>query len=135
MDDQLGAHLNMSILLVIKSLSRLLAVTASAPLFILPGILIGVFGSIVGQLYVKAQLSAKRERSNAKSPVLAEVNDTLTGLVSIRAFGVQDMFIKQCMDRINKYSHISVIFWNLNRWVAVRIQVSINDGHNQWQLI
>jgi ABC-type multidrug transport system fused ATPase/permease subunit len=129
-DDQLGAHLNMSILLVIKSFSRLLAVTASAPVFILPGSLIGVFGSIVGQLYVRAQLSVKRERSNAKSPVLAEVNDTLTGLVSIRAFGAQDMFRQQCMDRINKYSHVSVIFWNLNRWVAVRIQVSINDGHN-----
>jgi hypothetical protein len=47
-------------------LSRLIAVMISAPVFIVPAGAISVIGGAVGQFYIKAQLSVKRERSNAK---------------------------------------------------------------------
>jgi hypothetical protein len=35
-------------------------------MFIMPGIVVGLCGLVLGQAYMKAQLSVKRERSNAK---------------------------------------------------------------------
>lgn len=123
MDGSLGPLLNTTLTLIIYTISHLIAVAVSAPVFILPGAVIGILGGILGQIYMKAQLSIKRERSKAKSPVLAEVNDAIAGVVSIRAFGQERIFTKQCADKVDNYSQVSIIFWNLNRWIAVRIQV------------
>lgn len=43
--------------------------------------------------------------------------------VSIRAFGAQSKFSSELSSRIDRYSKTSVNFWNLNRWVAVRIDI------------
>jgi hypothetical protein len=130
-DGQLGQLINMNLALLISAMSRLIAVAFSAPVFILPGLAIGFLGGVLGQLYMKAQLSVKRERSNAKSPVLAEVNGAFAGLISIRAFGMETMFKKQCVDKVNNYTRVSIVFWNLNRWIAVRIQVIFTSSRRK----
>lgn len=65
-DGQLVAMTSFFIAVSVMVISRLLAVAASAPVFVFPGIAIGIVGALIGQLYMKAQLSVKRERSNAK---------------------------------------------------------------------
>jgi hypothetical protein len=55
--------------------------------------------------------------------VLAAINGAFSGLTSIRAYGAQAMFTAQSMDKVNKYTQVSIVFWNVNRWVSVRIQV------------
>jgi ABC-type multidrug transport system fused ATPase/permease subunit len=102
---------NTALVLVISSLSRLVAIAFSAPAFIIPGLVIGAFGGFLGQIYLRAQMSVKRERSNAKSLVVAEVNDAFTGLVSIRAFGVQQRFTQQSVDKINAYMQLSILMF------------------------
>ena len=59
---------------------KLAAVVLYIPSFILPSILIGGFGAWLGQVYMKSQLSVKREMSNAKSPVLSVFNSAVGGL-------------------------------------------------------
>jgi ABC-type multidrug transport system fused ATPase/permease subunit len=103
--------------------SRIIAIVVSAPVFLLPSMVIGVIGGLLGRVYMTAQLSVKRARSNAKAPVVAEVNDAFAGLVSIRAFGKEAMFMRSCAGKINEYSRLSIHFQNLNRWISVRIQV------------
>jgi ABC-type multidrug transport system fused ATPase/permease subunit len=58
----MSAFIGMSIM----CLSRLVAVAFSAPAFILPGVVLGGLGGLLGQIYIKAQLSVKRERSIVK---------------------------------------------------------------------
>jgi H+/Cl- antiporter ClcA len=122
-DGPLAQLFNMVVAILISAMSRLVAIAFSAPVFIVPGLVIGICGGVLGQVYMKAQMSVKRERSNAKSPVVAEVNGAFAGLVSIRAFGVQKMFTQQGVDKINKYTQLSILFYFLNRWISVRIQV------------
>ena len=38
---------------------------------------------------------------------------------SIRAYGAQNVFTKQCFDRIDKQTKIATISWNLNRYAAL----------------
>jgi ABC-type multidrug transport system fused ATPase/permease subunit len=107
---------------IVMGASRLIAIAFSAPVFVVPGFLIGAIGVVIGQIYIKAQLSVKRERSNAKAPVVAAFNGAFSGLTSIRAYGAEEMFTAQTMEKVDTYTQVSIVFYNVNRWVAVRIQ-------------
>lgn len=48
------------------------AVVFLTPAFLGPGILVAILGGWIGQIYIAAQLSVKREMSNAKAPVLGQ---------------------------------------------------------------
>jgi hypothetical protein len=65
---------NYFVAMAIGALSRLIAITISAPAFILPAAGIGAAGVFIGQVYIKAQLSVKRERSNAKVSLYLRTN-------------------------------------------------------------
>lgn len=98
--------------------------------FILPEIFVTSLGTWCGQIYIKAQLSVKREMSNARSPVLAHfgaameglgeynffsVDSLLTKVVSIRAYSAQPKFTKESLARIDMHTRASRTFLNLNR--------------------
>jgi hypothetical protein len=107
----------MTITMVVK----LGAVVYMTPVFVIPGLAIGVLGGWLGNLYVKAQLSVKREMSNARSPVFSHFNASIAGLrasllsyhpgplfteieASIRAYGAQEAFKQSSLTRIDKYT-------------------------------
>ncbi|KAJ6574743.1 P-loop containing nucleoside triphosphate hydrolase protein [Mycena capillaripes] len=104
-------------------LVKFAAVILFTPLFFIPGVLVGVLGGWCGQIYIAAQLSVKREMSNAKAPVLGHFGAAIAGLTSIRAYGAQNSIIKISLDRIDKYTRTARTFYNLNRWVCIRIDV------------
>ncbi len=60
--------LQMTVSMIIK----FSAVLVFTPIFLFPGILTAILGAWCSQIYTKAQLSVKREMSNAKAPVLAQ---------------------------------------------------------------
>ncbi|KAJ7462775.1 P-loop containing nucleoside triphosphate hydrolase protein [Mycena galericulata] len=103
----LWALLEMSMSMIIK----FIAVILFTPLFFLPGVLI----------YIAAQLSVKREMSNAKAPVLGHFGAAIAGLTSIRAYGAQTSIINISLERIDKYTRTARTFYNLNRWICVRV--------------
>ncbi|KAJ7101009.1 hypothetical protein C8R43DRAFT_1141277 [Mycena crocata] len=99
------------------------AVILFTPLFFIPGVLVGFLGNWFGQIYIAAQLSVKREMSNAKAPVLGHFGAAIAGLTSIRAYGAQSSIVKISLERIDKYTRTARTFYNLNRWICVRIDV------------
>ncbi|KAJ7596700.1 hypothetical protein C8J56DRAFT_294246 [Mycena floridula] len=99
------------------------AVVIITPVFMIPGLLTAVLGGICGQIYIKAQLSVKREMSNMKSPVLGHFGAAIAGLTSIRAYGVEKAFRQESIRRINRYTRAARTFYNLNRWICVRIDL------------
>ncbi|KAG1747913.1 uncharacterized protein EDB91DRAFT_1245381 [Suillus paluster] len=132
----IGWVVELSIAMVVK----LGAIVFMTPVFLAPGLFIGLLGGWVGRIYMKAQLSVKREMSNAKAPVLGHFGAAIAGLserstelydmrdvsfipppASIRAYGAEDAFKQESLDRIDRYSKSGRIFYNLNRWVCIRI--------------
>ena len=61
-------------------LSQFGAIIVMSPVFILPGVVITVFGVTLGNIYMRAQLPVKRESSNAKAPVLGHFGAAVSGL-------------------------------------------------------
>ena len=67
-------------------LAKFLAVVTFSPLFTIPGVCVSLLGGWCGQIYMKAQLSVKREMSNARAPVLGHFGAAIAGLsASIRS--------------------------------------------------
>ena len=44
------------------------------------GALVFGLGTVLGNIYLKAQLSVRRETSNAKAPIMSQLGTTLAGL-------------------------------------------------------
>jgi hypothetical protein len=51
----------------------------------------------------------------------ASVTNAYVLPASLRAYGAQEAFIDESMNRINRYTRASRSFYNLNRWVCIRI--------------
>ncbi|KAJ8084403.1 hypothetical protein PM082_003172 [Marasmius tenuissimus] len=102
---------------------KFFAVVALTPIFFLPGIGIAAAGMLCGQIYIKSQMSIKREMSNARAPVVGHVGSAIAGLASIRAYGVEERFIQQSMNHIDKYSRAARTFYDANRWIGIRMEI------------
>lgn len=102
---------------------KFVVVLALVPLFSLPAIAIGGLGAFIGEVYIHAQLSVKREMSNAKSPLFSHFSAAVSGIVSIRAYGAQKKLMREAQKRADKYTRTATAFYNLNRWVTVRIDM------------
>ena len=112
--------------------TRFLAISMFTPTFIPPALAIALLGVWLGQVYMKAQLSVKREMSNAKAPVLGMLGGAISGLrtshhllcrlaclrlepASIRAYDAQENLRKETAERIDRYVRTARTFYNLNR--------------------
>jgi len=100
---------------------RFCSVIAFSPFFAIPGSIITILGGLCGHVYIRAQLCAKREMSNAKAPVLGHFGAAIAGLSSIRAYGAQEALRRESFRRINRYSRAAVLFNDLNRWICIRL--------------
>jgi len=101
----------------ISLILKLGAVVLFSPAFLMPGLIIGLIGGWIGRIYMAAQLSVKREMSNARSPLYSYLNSTIAGLTSIRAYGAEEAVKNESRKRINYYTRparTSVLFHNLN---------------------
>lgn len=120
MDGPVSQNLGWVIELTITLAIRFAAVVLMSPIFVVPGLVVGILGSWCGQIYIKAQLSVKREMSNAKAPVMSHFGAAMAGIVSIRAFSAQDTFKGESLARIDRYVRSARTFYNLNRYVVLR---------------
>ena len=82
MDGPISDGLSNLINMTSTMLLKLSAVILFTPSFLLPGVLLAVVGGWIGQVYIKAQLSVKREMSVAKAPVLAHFGAAMAGIGS-----------------------------------------------------
>lgn len=61
--------------------------------------------------------------ANAKAPVVVHFAETISGFVTIRAFGAQSRFAKMNMERVN--ANLRMEFFNnaAKEWVGFRLEI------------
>ncbi|KAI0793372.1 hypothetical protein C8Q75DRAFT_749936 [Abortiporus biennis] len=121
-DGPIANYLAYVVEISISMLVKFAAVVVLSPQFLIPGLAVTALGVWCGQIYIKSQLSVKREMSNARAPVLGHFGAAMAGLTSIRAYGAQDSFKLESYKRINRYTRSARTFYNLNRWICIRIE-------------
>ncbi|KAH9911177.1 P-loop containing nucleoside triphosphate hydrolase protein [Epithele typhae] len=100
---------------------KMVSVVIFSPIFLGPSLAVAFLGYNIGSIFMKAQLSVKREMSKVKAPVLGHFGAAITGITSIRAYGKQEDFKMESQRRIDRFSRASITQFNLNRWVSMRV--------------
>ncbi|KAF8309911.1 hypothetical protein DL93DRAFT_2230628 [Clavulina sp. PMI_390] len=120
-DRQMSNHVQVLTSLTSGIILKLATIVFFTPIYLAPGLFLAILAFIVGRIYMAAQLSVKRERSNRRSPVFSTFGAAIGGLTSIRAYGAQAAFQKDLLQLVDDYMRSSRGFFNLNRWIGVRI--------------
>ena len=73
-------YLNVVLTMGISMLAKFIAIVVFSPVFLFPGVAAFAIGTVLGQIYIKSQLSVKREMSNARSPFLSHFGAAIAGI-------------------------------------------------------
>ncbi len=93
-----------------------------APLVLgmVPILLVSVY---VGNKYQRSARELKRLDSVTRSPIYSHFSETVGGVATIRAYGVQRRFVQESNARVDVNDRVYHHLWSVNRWLAVRLQL------------
>lgn len=99
-------------------------ISVITPGFIIAGILISAMYYAIGMFYIKSSRDLKRLESVQRSPLYQQFGETLSGMITIRAYGDERRFIRDNQNRVNTHNRPFIYLWAANRWLAFRIDIA-----------
>ncbi|KAK2768103.1 hypothetical protein FQN53_006314 [Emmonsiellopsis sp. PD_33] len=94
------------------------------PSFLIAAACITVVYVMLGAIYLNASRDLKRLESIQRSPLYQQFGETLTGIVTIRAYGDGARFIHDNHGLINIYNRPYLYLWASNRWLGIRVDTT-----------
>lgn len=108
---------------IFVTVTTLVLVTYITPLFIIPGTVIVMVYWAFFQYYLQTSRELKRIESVTHSPVYQHFGETLSGLSTIRAYGDQNRFIRENMQKIDTTNRPDFYTWLTGAWVCFWVDV------------
>ena len=99
-------------------------ISVITPGFLIAGAFISVLYFIIGRFYLNSSRDLKRIESVQRSPLYQQFGETLSGMVTIRAYGDERRFIRDNLSKINSHNRPFIYLWATNRWLAFRVDVA-----------
>lgn len=90
------------------------------PVFIIPAVVIGYMYYKIGVAYLETGRDIRRMESTSRSPVFAFFGELLDGVVTVRAFSAETMFLETLCKKVDLTLKMHYTYWNLNRWLLLR---------------
>jgi ABC-type multidrug transport system fused ATPase/permease subunit len=122
--ETIDGSLNSSLMTVIVYVANLfvaVAVVATiVPWFLVPAAIISYLYYQYTLLYLRAGRSVRRLEATLRSPIYSGFSEVLDGVVSVRAFGVEERFFKTLCDQVDKTQSAFYYYWMMNRWLLLR---------------
>ncbi|KAL5281122.1 ABCC2.2 family protein [Megaselia abdita] len=104
-------------------LATIVVISISTPIFMAAILPIAILYYLAQRFYVATSRQLMRLESVSRSPIYSHFGETITGVSSIRAYHVQEEFIQENDDKVDrnqvcKYPNIVA-----NRWLAIRLEM------------
>ena len=97
-------------------------ISFTTPLFLVSFIPVLVIYLVIQRFYIRSSRQLKRLDSVSKSPIFSHFNESLAGVTSIRAFKIENEFIRKMQDLIDE----NLVFYYPNnaaqRWLSIRLE-------------
>lgn len=106
---------------LVSCVSTLVLIIFITPGFLIFAVLIAFLYYLVGIFYVSASRELKRFESITKSPIHQHFSESLNGVATIRAYGVELRFMKQNLQAIDNNNRPFFYLWVANRWLSFRV--------------
>ena len=94
----------------------------TTPFTIIPIFIVLTGYYFVQRVYVAASRQLKRLESTSRSPIYSHFGETLAGAAVIRAYGLQQRFIRESEKRVDFNHQAAMAGIIANRWLAVRLE-------------
>ena len=96
-------------------------ISVITPGFLIAGFFITLIYFAIGQFYLRSSRDLKRLESVQRSPLYQQFGETLSGIVTIRAYGDERRFIRDNQNRVDTHNRPFIYLWAANRWLALRV--------------
>ena len=108
-------------------------ISVITPGFLIPGVIIACIYAATGTFYIRSSRDLKRIEAVQRSPLFQHFGETLSGVVTIRAYGDEPRFMTDSHKRVNAHNRPYLFLWATNRWLALRVDfagalVSFSSG-------
>jgi ABC-type multidrug transport system fused ATPase/permease subunit len=122
-DFQVGFNLLFFFWQVFSAIFTVVIIGSIAPIFLLGVPVVGALYLYFAKSFVSVSRELKRIESVSKSPIYSSFSETLTGVVTIRAFGAIDRFSNINTNKVDANNKAFLSMWTANRWLGVRIGI------------
>lgn len=95
----------------------------STPIFLAVILPIALLYYFAQRFYVASSRQLMRLESVSRSPIYTHFSETITGVTTIRAYTVQDRFIDESDNRVDKNQVCKYPSLIANRWLAIRLEM------------
>ncbi|KAJ2898867.1 Transporter of the ATP-binding cassette (ABC), partial [Coemansia aciculifera] len=123
-DDEILVQITSIASEVIEIISMIVIVSSVIPLFAIIALLLMLVYSRLAIYYMGATRELKRLGSISRSPLLSLVTEIVTGVESIRAFGMQSQYIVETMNRVDLNNQPNYLLSAASRWLSIRTSLS-----------
>lgn len=101
-----------------------IVITTITPPFLVVAIAISGLYFLIGVFYLRISRELKRLNSVSRSPIYSHFTESLVGVTTIRAYGVEEQFMRQVYDKIDAFVAPFYFLWMSNRWLYARIELT-----------
>ncbi|KAK3596597.1 hypothetical protein CHS0354_020940 [Potamilus streckersoni] len=121
-DNNLPQTLRMWMNTFFTSLSTLIVISYSTPIFLAVIVPLGILYYLIQRFYIPTSRQLKRIESTTRSPVYTHFGEILVGTSTVRAYGLTDRFITEAKEKVD---HNQVFYFAgiaSNRWLGLRLE-------------
>ncbi|XP_067624098.1 multidrug resistance-associated protein 1 isoform X4 [Eurosta solidaginis] len=104
-------------------LATIVVISMSTTIFLAVIVPIAVLYYFAQRFYVATSRQLMRLESVSRSPIYTHFSETITGVTTIRAYTVQDRFIDESDNRVDKNQICKYPSLIANRWLAIRLEM------------
>lgn len=122
--DQEVAPVSVGLLACFSSIiSIVILISIITPGFLIAGVFIAIIYFAIGTFYLQSSRDLKRLESVQRSPLYQHFGETLSGIITIRAYKDERRFIRDNLHRVDTHNRPFIYLWAANRWLALRVDV------------
>ncbi|KAJ7624560.1 hypothetical protein FB45DRAFT_84390 [Roridomyces roridus] len=99
--------------------ASVITITVVFPGFLFPAVVLGFVYYRLGIGYLNTGRDLRRMESNSRSPIYSDFGELLEGIVTVRAFSVENRFLDGLHKRVDTATKMWYTFWMTNRWLLV----------------
>ncbi|XP_005176236.1 multidrug resistance-associated protein 1 isoform X1 [Musca domestica] len=122
-DGELPATVDGIMTFMFSVLATIVVISMSTPIFLAVIIPIAFLYYFAQRFYVATSRQLMRLESVSRSPIYSHFGETVTGVSTIRAYAVQDRFIDESDNKVDKNQICKYPSLIANRWLAIRLEM------------
>jgi ABC-type multidrug transport system fused ATPase/permease subunit len=123
-DDNVGRAFHHFLITALTVIGIVIIISTNMPMFLVAAVFIVGIYMVIAMLYVPVSRDLKRLNSNSRSPILNHFNETLNGLITIRAYGFEDRFLAKNLVTLDDNNRTFLLLWSSNRWLHWRVDAT-----------